>query len=65
MKKRKLNIKGVIALIVWICAIGLLLYDFIMLLNGAMYTWYGICTLGVVLLAGSMAESYMHERINK
>lgn len=65
MKKRKLNIKGLIALTIWISALGLLVYDFVMLMKGATYTWYGLCTLGAMLLAGCMAEDYIHERINK
>ena len=65
MKKRKLNVKGLIALTIWLSAIGLLVHDMILLMQGATYTWYGLCTLGAMLLAGSMAEDYIHERINK
>lgn len=63
--KRRLNIKGLIALIIWIGAIGLLIHDFILLMQGYCYTWYGITTLAAALLAGSMAEDYMHARIEK
>lgn len=65
MKKRKLNLKGVAALTIWLFALGLLIHDFVLLMQGYMYTWYGICTLGAALLAGCMAEDYMHDRVNK
>ena len=61
----KLNVKGLIAFIVWIGALVLLLHDFAMLVMGYTFTWYGLCTLGAVLFAGCMAEDYMRERINK
>lgn len=61
----KLNIKGVIALLVFIGAIVFLLVDFYKLTQGYQYTWFGVSTLGIVLLLGSWAEDYIHERINR
>ena len=63
--KLKLNYKGLFALLIWLFAIGLLIYDFIQLTKGATYTWFGLSTLGVVLLMGCEAENYMIDRINK
>lgn len=59
----KLNIKGLVALLVWLFALGFLLYDFYQLTQGGTYTWFGLCTLGAVLIAGCMAEDYIHERL--
>ena len=61
----KLNIKGLVALLVWLFAIGLLIHDFILLMQGATYTWFGLCTLGAVLLMGCFAEDYLQERIGR
>lgn len=63
MKKKKINWRGVLALLVWSSSIILLIHDFILLMQGYMYTWYGVCTLGAMLFAGCMAEDYMNERI--
>lgn len=61
----KLNVKGLIALVIWVGAIVFLLYDFYQLTQGATYTWFGLATLGIVLFMGCEAENYIHERTNR
>lgn len=63
--KLKLNYKGLFALMIWLIALGMLLHDFWLLMQGATFTWYGLATLGFVLFMGCEAENCLHERINR
>lgn len=59
----KLNIKGLIAVGVWLVALILLIHDFAMLVLGYQFTWLGLITLGLVLIAGCEAEEYIKSRL--
>ena len=61
----KLNVKGLIALVVLVFAYVLLIHDFAMLVLGYQFTWTGLITLGIVLVLGCEAEDYIRERINR
>ena len=59
----KLNIKGLIALVVLVFSLIVLGYDFINLLKGATYTWFGLSTAIALIFAGSEAYDYIEDRL--
>lgn len=64
--KRKLNLWGLLSLIVWFGCIGFIIYDFIeLVIFNATYTWLGVITAIGVIQLGCIAEDYMQERIRR
>lgn len=61
----KVNIKGFIALFVMIFVIGFIAYDFIQLVKGGTYTFYGIATLILVIYVGYLSSSYIEARLKR
>lgn len=59
----KVNIKGYIALVGLVCSSLVLGYDFIRLLNGATYTWFGFFTAIACVFIGCECENYIVSRL--
>ena len=63
--KRKLNKKGITALIIYVLCIVQIIYDFIQLLKGMTFTPFGIATFLMAMGFGIVAESYLIDIIKE
>lgn len=63
MKKEKFSWKGLCAILMILFGSGMLVHDFIKLLNGYCYTVLGLGTMFFVLILTSEAAKYIEDKL--
>lgn len=63
--KRKLNIKGIIVLILFVLSVYQIISDAVKIVNGATYTRFGIATLIICIFIANECECYIKKLIER
>ena len=63
--KRKINYKGIIALVMFVLSVIQIISDAVRIVNGATYTPFGIATLIICIFIANESECYIRNLLER